>query len=47
MRLTVLPQVGERIVELGEVAELAFYVGVLVMGVVTARALRATTPTRA
>lgn len=47
VRFTLLPHAGERTVELGEVAELAFYVGVLVMGVVTARALRPTTPTRA
>jgi hypothetical protein len=40
IRLVILQDAGERIVELGEVPELAFYVGALVMGVVTARALR-------
>ncbi len=40
IRLVLLPDAGERIVELGEVPELAFYVGTLVMGIVTARALR-------
>ena len=37
IRLVLLPDVGERIVELGEVPELTFYVGLLVMGIVTAR----------
>ena len=40
IRLVILQDAGERIVELGEVPELAFYVGALVMGLVTARALR-------
>ena len=40
IRLVLLPDAGERIVELGEVPELTFYVGILVMGIVTARALR-------
>ncbi len=39
IRLVFLPNVGERIVEIGEVPELTFYVGVLVMGIVTARIL--------
>jgi hypothetical protein len=40
IRLIALPDVGERIVELGEVPELTLYVGTLTMGVVTARILR-------
>ena len=39
-RLVILPNAGERIVLLGEVPELTFYVGVLAMGLVTAAALR-------
>lgn len=39
VRLVFLPDVGERIVELGEIPELTFYTGVMVMGIVTARAL--------
>ena len=44
IRLTLLPDVGERIVELGEVPELTFYVGVMIMGLVTARRLGTPTP---
>ena len=39
IRLTLLPDVGERIVELGEVPELTFYLAVMIMGLVTARRL--------
>lgn len=39
VRLVLLPDVGERLVELGEVPELTFYVGAMVMGIVTARVL--------
>jgi len=39
IRLILLPDVGERGVELGEVPELTFYVGVLVVGIATARVL--------
>ncbi len=39
IRLVFLPNVGERLVELGEVPELTFYVGILVMGVAIARVL--------
>ena len=38
-RLVFLRNAGERVVELGEIPELSFYVGLLVMGVVTARVL--------
>ena len=44
IRLTLLPDVGERIVELGEVPELTFYIGVMIMGLVTARRLGTPTP---
>ena len=39
IRLILLPDVGERGVELGEVPELTFYVGLLVVGIATARIL--------
>jgi len=39
IRLILLPDVGERGVELGEVPELTFYVGILVVGIATARVL--------
>jgi hypothetical protein len=39
IRLVFLPNVGERLVLLGEVPELAFYIGVLVVGIATARVL--------
>jgi hypothetical protein len=39
IRLILLPEVGERATELGEVPELTFYVGVLVVGIATARVL--------
>jgi hypothetical protein len=47
IRLVLLPDAGERIVELGEVPELTFYVGTLVTGVVTARVLGARAAGRA
>jgi hypothetical protein len=47
IRLVILPDPGERIVELGEVPELTFYVGTLVTGAVTARILRSRAAGRA
>jgi hypothetical protein len=46
-RLIVLPTAGERIVELGEVPELTFYLGVLVTGLTTTRILRSRAAGRA
>ena len=44
LRYIFLPDAGQRITELGEIPELAFYLAVLVMGLVTVRALRPAEP---